>query len=163
MRPLRTMVLFLAPIAAIGMLAGTGRADRGLRPAEPAGKYMTRIVKEKLEADYDLAWQSLFPPHQRVASLEAYVGCESLIPRPGTLVAIKVLRVFDERIRIAGEPRTLKTRAVRVRVDLASPLLPLLPVTIVRTFHAIAVEGQWRWILSLNQYTYYRAGTCPYG
>ena len=114
MRTLKTVLLGgLAPIAAIVMLAaasgasgaaaqslaGVAPADRGNWPVEPAGTYMTTIVKQKLASEYGLAWQSLYPPHQRVATLDAYVGCESLVPRPGTLVAVKVLRVFDERIR----------------------------------------------------------------
>jgi hypothetical protein len=178
MRTLKTILLGgLAPIAAIVMLAaasgasgaaaqppaGVAPADRGNRPAEPAGTYMTTIVKQKLASEYGLAWQSLYPPHQRVATLDAYVGCESLVQRPGTLVAVKVLRVFNERIRVAGEPDKLMTRAVRVRVAIASPAFPLFPVTIVNTFHAIAVDGRWTWILSRDQYAYYSAGTCPYG
>lgn len=77
-------------------------------------------------------------------------------------MAIKVLRVFDERIRVADEPRKLKTRAVRVRVAVASPAFTLFPVMIVQTFHAIAVDGLWKWILNRDQYTYYSAGACPY-
>ena len=174
MRPPKTVLLGLAPIAAIVMLfaapgaaalsfAGTAESGRGNLPTEPAGTYMTTVVRQKLASEYDLAWQSLYPSHQRVATLEAYVGCESLVPRPGTLVAVKVLRVFDERISVAGGARKLKTRAVRVRVAVASPEFPLFPVTIVNTFHAIAVDGRWTWILSRDQYAYYSAGTCPYG
>ncbi len=178
MRTLKTVLLGgLAPIAAIVMLAaasgasgaaaqslaGVAPADRGNWPVESAGAYMTTIVKQKLASEYGLAWLSLYPPHQRVATLDAYVGCEGLVPRPGTLVAVKVLRVFDERIRIAGEPGKLKTRAVRVRVAIASPAFPLFPVAVVNTFHAIAVDGRWTWILSRDQYGYYSAGTCPYG
>ena len=44
----------------------------------------------------------------------------------------------------------------------ASPITTLFPVTIEQTFHAIAVKGQWKWILSADQYAYYSEGTCPY-
>ena len=97
------------------------QANPGVRPAEPAGKYMTAVVKQKLANEYGLAWQSLYPPHQRVASQEAYVGCESLQPAAGALAGIKVLRTFDERIRVAGVQRKLMTRAVRVHVAVALP------------------------------------------
>jgi len=172
MQPLKTVLLGLAPMAAIVMLSAApgaaalsfaGTAGRGNLPTEPAGRYMTTVVRQKLASEYELAWQSLYPSHQRVATLEAYVGCESLVPRPGTLVAVKVLRVFDERIRVAGGTRKLKTRAVRVRVAVASSEFPLFPVTIVNTFHAIAVDGRWTWILSRDQYAYYSASTCPHG
>jgi hypothetical protein len=66
--------LGLAPLAAILVIAfaaGPARAERGIRPVEPAGTYMTTIVKQKLANEYGLAWQSLYPPHQRVATLEA--------------------------------------------------------------------------------------------
>ena len=150
-------------VAGVALAAvGAAQADRGVRPAEPAGKYMAGIVEQKITNQYDLAWQSLYPLHQRVASLDAYVACESLMPAAGPLVAIKVLRAFDERIRVAGLQRKLMTRAVRVRVKVASPYTTPFPVTIEQTFHAIAVKGQWKWILSADQYEYYSEGTCPY-
>ena len=150
-------------VAGVALAAvGAAQADRGVRPAEPAGKYMAGIVEQKITNQYDLAWQSLYPLHQRVASLDAYVACESLTPAAGPLAAIKVLRTFDERIRVAGLQRKLMTRAVRVRVKVVSPYTTPFPVTIEQTFHAIAVKGQWKWILSADQYAYYSEGTCPY-
>jgi len=150
-------------VAGVALAAiGAAQADRGVHPAEPAGKYMAGIVEQKITNQYDLAWQSLYPLHQRVASLDAYVACESLTPAAGPLVAIKVLRAFDERIRVAGLQRKLMTRAVRVRVKVVSPYTTPFPVTIEQTFHAIAVKGQWKWILSADQYEYYSEGTCPY-
>ena len=80
-------------VAALALIAvAAAQADRGVRPAEPAGKYMTGIVKQKLTNEYELAWESLYPRHQRIASLEAYVACESLTPPAGNFVAIKVMR-----------------------------------------------------------------------
>ena len=150
-------------LAGVALAAvGAAQADRGVRPAEPAGKYMTGIVEQKLANEYEQAWLSLYAPHQRVASLDAYVACESLTPTAGTLIGIKVQRTFDERIRVAGVQRKLMTRAVRVRVTVASPIYTPFPVTIDQTFHAIAVKGHWKWILSADQYAYYSAGTCPY-
>jgi hypothetical protein len=49
-----------------------------------------------------------------------------------------------------------------VRVSIASPEFTLFPVAIVQTFHAIAVDRRWTWILSREQYAYYSAGACPY-
>src|SRR5262249_7763588 len=121
-----SMAVGVAALAA----AGIGQADRGLRPAEPAGEYMTDVVKQKLATQYDLAWQSLYPPHQRVASLDAYVACEGLTPDAGTVVGVKVLRVFDEKIAVAGAKRKLMTRAVKMRVVVASPVFTSFPVTI---------------------------------
>ena len=119
-------IWFSIAVAAVALAAvGAAQADRGVRPAEPAGKYMTGVVKQKLGNEYDLAWQSLYPPHQRIASLDAYVACESLTAPAGPLVAIKVMRTFDERIRIAGTSRKVMTRAVRMRVRGRGAAVPL--------------------------------------
>jgi hypothetical protein len=158
MRKITCLGLALVALGA----AGVAQADRRVQPAEPAGEYMSTIVREKLASEYAVAWRSLYPAHQRVASLDAYVGCEGLMPPAGALVGIRVLRVFDERIAVAGVARKVMSRAVRVRVLVASPAFPLFPVAIVQTFHAIAVDRQWKWILSRDQYAYYRAATCPY-
>jgi hypothetical protein len=154
--------LISVAVAALALAAvAAAQANRGVRPAEPAGKYMKSVVKQKLGNDYELAWESLYPRHQRIASLEAYTACESLTAPAGNFVAIKVLRTFNERIRIAGESRKVKTKAVRVRVAVAVATFPF-PIMIDQTFHAIAVKGQWKWILSADQYEYYSEGTCPY-
>ena len=76
--------------------------------------------------------------------------------------AIARITPSDERIRVAGLQRKLMTRAVTVRVKVVWPIYTLFPVTIEQTFHAIAVKGQWKWILSADQYEYYSEGTCPY-
>ena len=152
----------IAVVSAALVAVGIAQAGRGVKPAEPAGTYMKEIVTQKLASEYDLVWQSLYPSHQQVASVEAYVGCESLVPSAGTLLGIRVVRTFNESIRVAGERGKLKTRAVRVRLSVASPLFPLFPIRITQTFHAVAVDGEWKWILSPYQYSYYRSGDCPY-
>src|SRR5262245_66395990 len=117
-------------VAGLALAAvGAAQADRVVRPAEPAGKYMSGVVKQKLASEYDLAWESLYPPHQRIASREAYVGCESLTPSAGTFVWIHVMRTVNERIRIAGESRKVRTRAVRVRVAVAAATCPFAVMT----------------------------------
>jgi len=122
---------------------------------------MVSVVKQKLSSDYATAWKTLYPPHQRVAAQDAYVGCESLTPDAGTMLSVRALRTYNERIPVAGKGGLTKTRAVDVRVTVDSPLVSF-PVVIEQTFHAIKVTRRWRWILSLDQYGYYRAGECPY-
>jgi hypothetical protein len=146
------------------IVAATGNPPASsANPAQPAraGRFMTEIVREKLEGDYGRAWESLHPAHQGVVSRDAYVACESLVPSPGDLVGIRATRVFSERIRVAGASRRIRSRAVRVRVSVV-PTGLLVPMVVSQTFHAIAVRGRWTWILSADQYEYYSAGTCPY-
>jgi hypothetical protein len=154
-------------LISIGIVAGVSlpvaaNAGSAVRPSESAARYMASIVKEKLKGEYALAWQTLYPRHQDVASLDAYVGCESLIPSPGKLLGVRIVRTFREKIWIAGESRAAVTKAVRVRVRVASTLFQAFPVVISQTFHAVRIGRHWTWILSPDQYAYYSAGTCPY-
>ena len=122
---------------------------------------MVSVVKQKLAADYASAWKTLYRPHQRVATQDAYVACESLTPDAGTMLSVRALRTYKERIPVAGRGGMTRTKAVDVRVTVDSPLVTF-PVVIEQTFHAISMNGRWRWILSHDQYRYYRAGECPY-
>jgi hypothetical protein len=147
-----------AVLIAVAAVAGSPAAAA---PSPGAGRFLTEIVREKIEGDYPQAWESLYPAHQRVASQDAYVGCESLVPTTGTLVGVRATRVYSERIRVAGGSRKVESKAVRVRVSVL-PTAWLMPVVVSQTFHAVAVGGRWTWILSADQYGYYSAGTCPY-
>ena len=161
--PAVTAAMALPVLAALVGLtcAGSADANPGLRPAEPAGKYMVSIVKQKLGNDYARAWQSLYPAHQRVAALDEYVACESLVPSAGTLIDVRALRTFDEWIWVAGQSRKMRTRAVKVRVSVAAHDFPLFPVVLKPTFHAIAVNGQWTWILSPRPVRLLQRGNLP--
>jgi hypothetical protein len=156
---------FIFGVAAIALGSSVGAFARPTtRPqGEDAGSFMRTVVGEKLTRRFDLAWESLYPPHQQVASRTAYVDCESLIPWPGAnSFSVRVLRIFHERIRVAGESRKVRTTAVHLRATALASGLPL-PFVVEQTFHALRVEGQWKWILSADQYAFYSAGTCPYG
>ena len=87
-----------------------------------------------------------------------FAGFEALEQRP---VVQKRVHDARERIRVAGESRKLATTAIHVRATgVASG--PPLPFVVEKTFHALRVGGQWKWILSADQYAYYSSGTCPY-
>ena len=132
-------------------------------PNEGAGRFMKSVVSQKLAKRYDLAWETLYPAHQRVASREAYVDCQSRIPSPGAISSsVRVLRVFRERLSVAGESHKLTTAAVTVRATGLASAGDYYPFVVTTTFHALRVKGHWTWILSPKQYGYYSAGTCPY-
>ena len=88
------------------------------------------------------------------------MACESLIPWSGTVAAVHIVRVFPERIWIAGAPRKLATEAVSMRITVVATTLPI-PVVIAQTYHTIRVRDHWSWILSPEQYAYYSARTLP--
>lgn len=157
----RLACMGIAAVAGLAIVGGAGAHANPRPPESGAGRFMVSVVRQKMQGRYDLVWQSLYPAHQRVASREAYVACESLIPSPGRLAGVRTLRVFRERIDVAGQTRPVLSNAVIVRVRVRSPLLPVT-IRIVQTFHAIRVGGRWTWILSPEQYEYYSTGACPY-
>jgi hypothetical protein len=149
-------VLVASALTACGGSSGS----TGPEPRQDPGLYMAAVVREKILGDYALAWKSLYPAHKRVAPRREYVACESKAPFPGLLERIRVVKVADEPVRVAGEKRKLPSKAVTVRVTARNPLLER-PAVVEHTFHAIAVAGRWTWILTPQRFEDYRAGYCP--
>ena len=146
--------------SALAACAGGSSTPSGPEPRQDPGLYMAAVVREKILGDYALAWESLYPAHKRVAPRREYVSCESKAPFPGLLERIRVVKVADEPVRVAGVRRKLPSKAVTVRVIARNPFLDR-PAVVDHTFHAIAVAGRWTWILTPQRFEDYRAGYCP--
>jgi hypothetical protein len=121
---------------------------------------MSSLIRQKATGQYDLAWKSLHPLHQQVAPEKVYVKCENQTVFPGRLIKIAVVKVKDEPVRIAGERASVASKAVTLRVSVNSPGIPK-PVVVTDTYHAIAVDGHWTWILTAENFAEYKAGHCP--
>jgi hypothetical protein len=121
---------------------------------------MSSLIRQKATGQYELAWKSLHPLHQEVAPERIYVRCENLTVFPGRLIKVSVLNVKDEPVRIAGEKASVASKAVTLRVSVNSPGIPR-PVVVKDTYHAIAVDGHWTWILTRENFAEYKAGHCP--
>jgi hypothetical protein len=121
---------------------------------------MSSLIREKATGQYNLAWRSLHPLHQEVAPEKVYVRCENLTVFPGRLMKVSVVRVIDEPVRIAGEKDSVPSKAVTLKVSVNSPGIPK-PVVVTDTYHAVAVDGHWTWILTKDNFAQYKAGTCP--
>jgi hypothetical protein len=150
-------ILCAAAVAVAG--CGGGSNDSGA-PSQGPGLFMSALVREKATGQYELAWNSLHPLHQKVAPKSVYVHCENLTVFPGHLVKVSVLRVKDEPVQIAGEKESVASKAVTLKVSVNSPGIPK-PVVVKDTYHAIAVDGHWTWILTRQNFAEYKAGMCP--
>lgn len=147
--------------AAILLVAGCGGGSSSSgAPDEGPGLFMSSLIRQKATGQYDLAWKSLHPLHQRVAPEKIYIRCENLTVFPGRLIKISVVRVKDEPVRIAGAKESVASKAVTLRVSVSSPGIPK-PVVVTDTYHAIAVDGRWTWILTKENFAQYKAGHCP--
>jgi hypothetical protein len=121
---------------------------------------MSSLIRQKATGQYDLAWKSLHPLHQQVAPEKVYVHCENQTVFPGRLIKVDVLNVKDEPVLIAGQHSTVESKAVTLRVSVNSPGIPK-PVVVKDTYHAVAVDGHWTWILTAENFGEYKAGHCP--
>jgi hypothetical protein len=149
--------------ATLAVVAGCGGGNGTSEPAGPdqgPGLFMSSLIRQKATGQYDLAWKSLHPAHQRVAPEEVYVRCENLTVFPGRLIKVSVVKVIDEPVLIAGETESVPSKAVTLRVAVDSPGIPR-PVVVKDTYHAVAVDGHWTWLLTKQNFLEYKAGVCP--
>ena len=158
----------IAGAAAIGCaLALVGCGGNESEPAaastsgqEGPGLFYTSLIREKATGQYELAWESLHPFHQRFAPRMTYIQCENQTAFPGRLLDVSVVRVIDEPVQIAGEDHTVPAKAVTIKVSVDYPGISK-PVVVEDTYHAISVGGRWTWILTRANFADYKAGNCP--
>lgn len=159
--PVHRTFLIAILSAAILVVAGCGggSSETG-KPGQGPGLFMSSLIREKATGQYDLAWKSLHPLHQRVAPESVYIRCENLTVFPGRLMKVSVLDVKDEPVQIAGEKSPVASKAVTIKVTVNSPGIPK-PVVVKDTYHAVSVDGDWKWILTKENFAQYKAGQCP--
>jgi hypothetical protein len=155
---LAAVVVLPVPLpAAFGLQSESAAATS---PSGGPGRFMVRLIAQKALGRYEAAWKTLHPLHRQVASRAEYVDCERLTPFPGLLKRVKVTRVFDDPVVLAGMTAPVPSKGVTVRVAVWTPILSM-PVVVTHTFHAVAVNGRWTWILTPERFEDYASDTCP--
>jgi hypothetical protein len=150
-------VLVAAALVAVSAALATLRSE----PRRPDARVFAAHVVELIAANrYDEAWTLLHPLHQTLAPRAEYVDCEAAEPIPGHLESVRVLREFAERTSL-GTGSYANSEAVVLRIAIGGG--PGAPVVITDTVHAVAVHGQWRWIMPPARVQAYSAGRCPDG
>jgi hypothetical protein len=124
-----------------------------------AGRFFLTMLEQKVRGDWGKAWQSLYPPHQRIAPRETFIRCETARPFLAPLKSIHVVRVRAVPFRPPGALRPVPSAAVTVAVALRW-YGPRDPITFMHTFHLVAVHGRWTWLLSADRYRLYRRDAC---
>ena len=162
---LAALGLVAAAIACATVLLGSRIASpepaRAATPHASPVAFLERLIAQVVDNDYGLAWQTLHPAHQRVAPLREYVRCEELSPIPGRLTSIEIVGVRDEQLRIAGAA-PVGSKAVSLRITIKN-LATGQREAVATIFHAVPVEGRWRWVLPQQRYALYRANACGVG
>jgi hypothetical protein len=147
--------LGLAALAA-GCGGGSTSTIGATLPGENAGVFMTRILREELNGQWAKQWGELHPGHQKLITRAEYVECSRAL---GTNVGtgretFKVLRIRNEKIRVAGVPQHVSQV---VTITFRSPLSDTRPQY---DMHAVAVDGHWTWILGGKFLSAVRHGKC---
>src|SRR5438128_913975 len=148
---------FAFAVAAAPSASASHATASALPPLDSAGTFLLSEVSAKVGGDWSRAWQSLYPGHQRVAPFSTFVRCERATPFPAPLKSIRVLRARPDLVRVPGLARPLAGAAVTVGVSLRW-YGTRDPIAWTHTFHLVAVNGRWAWLLSPSRYELYRNG-----
>jgi len=71
--------------------------------------------------------------------------------------AAEVIETYEDPIDLAGVPEKTST-AVTVRITVSQAMNE---ETLTDTFHAVAVDGEWKWLLPPADVRAYKRGECP--
>jgi hypothetical protein len=129
-------------------------------PEQDAGDYMKELTERALRGQYGRNWETLHPAHQAVVTREKYDSCERQSNESlGTKIDIAVVETYEEPVLVKGSG-TVDSTAITLRFTYDNPLTGE-EVQEHATVHAVAVDGEWRWILTPQDYDAYAKGTCP--
>jgi hypothetical protein len=120
---------------------------------EPAVKAFDEVLQALGDGELNLAYALLHPLQQLVLSEEAFVACfQSLVP-PG----FGVTKLRDASEETAPIPGTgMMAPAAALTVDSEYYVGDDLR-TATGTYHMFAVDGSWRWVVSVDQLEMCRA------
>jgi hypothetical protein len=155
------LAVLTATAAGFGVWLGVRDGGNAVpvQPKDDPVVFLRGIVLGIASNDYQAVWPSLHPAQQRIATRRVYVRCELRDPVAGRLDGIEVVKALNERIVVAGAGGDLvDSKAVTFRLQLFESTGETFSLV---TAHAVAVDGQWRWILRPSRFEVYRSGACP--
>ena len=151
--------IVVAAVVAFFTLGCSGNGGDG--PGETAGIKGSpeSAVKELFEMidkqQWGRHWESIHPEQQKFIPKAKFVECAEASDLP-RIDSVKVLEVYDEPTDIPGTGLSADSKALTVELKVSQGLLKNESRD---TFHLIAVDGRWRWIVSDLQP--YKDGKCP--
>jgi hypothetical protein len=149
---LRGAPLLLASLA----VAGCGGSDE----PQPAGAFVTTLIRDLGGGETAKAWESLHPLHRKQVSQARYVECESRDGFGGKVTKVDVLDVKTEPATIPGQFGQKPSTAVTVGVTLDVPE-STAPERFTVTAHLFETDGKWSWVIGPVDFAAYMTGNCP--
>jgi hypothetical protein len=154
-------VLAVAASAVILTLALPASGHAGPPRGDPA-TFVIRVVDLVVSDDYEDAWQSLYPAHQRVAPRDEYVTCELRTPVGWKLRSAKVLKVAERARLLPGETKPKQVTLVTLRLVIGNQALHTVG-GFTHTFTAVPDGARWTWVLTQARYGVYHDDSCGEG
>ena len=151
-RAVRRAALLLASL----VLAGCGGGDE----PEPAGAFVTTLIRDLGSGKTEKAWESLHPLHREQVPRARYVDCESGDRFGGAVTKVDVLDVKEEPAAIPGQFGKRPSTAVTVGVTLDVPESEESE-RFTLTAHVFVTGGKWSWVIGPVDYAAYMTGNCP--
>lgn len=153
MRHLLTACGIFTLLAAL--LAACGDDDGG-GPGS-AGDYITHLLSLVDKRQFGPEWDSLHPAQQALVPREKYIACSTDARLPG-VSGTDVLETYSEAVEIPGTTQLVDSTAVTVNIHETQGALKH---DAKQTFHAVLLDGSWRWFLPDSAVSAYAAGRCP--
>ena len=129
-------------------------------PTEDLGDFFTRRIKYEFLGQYGRSWDSLHPGQQAIVTRTRYEECREEVSDQVAGVdfqSLKVIETYEDPIDAAGVPEKTST-AVTVEVTVSDGNEE---DTLTDTLHAVAVDGEWKWLLPPADVRAFKQGICP--
>ena len=112
-------------------------------PSEAATDAFERLIDYISKGQYGRAWDELHPAQQALVTRADYMLCRG--DAIDEVKVVEILEEYDEDVPIPGTDLVVASTAITAELRLKSGLFE---ETTTDTFHEIAVDGEWRWIVS---------------
>jgi hypothetical protein len=129
-------------------------------PTEDLGDFYLRRIDYEFKGQFGRSWDELHPGQQALVPREKYEECRDTASDEFAGVdfkGLKVVETYKDPIDVLGVPEKTST-AVTVRITVADSQDQQ---TVTDTFHAVAVDGEWKWILPPADVRAFKQGNCP--
>jgi hypothetical protein len=159
LRPALLLILSCLLIAGCG---GSGSSKpTTTTPTENVGDFFKRYIGYELNGQYAQAWKILHPGQQKLVHRNAYVKCQRKKTNSVAgikLKSVKVLEVSGAPTSNIGVPqKTYEAVTMKITLEKNGVKQPSSTVT----YHAIAIDGHWVWLLRSTAVAVYLSGACP--
>jgi hypothetical protein len=155
-RSAKTAMLVIAAVATLLALAGCAGSDEPSQPTENAGDFYKRRLTYDFKRQFGRSWDMLHPAHQKLVSRSRYASCEDERFPIAQLRKVVVLGIKDAPLDVANIPqKTAKRITLKVTVGIGKQ-----QVSLDRSYHAVDVDGAWRWMLDDGAIAAFRRGLC---